>query len=191
MPHKARGTPNLAATTTISFLCGPTSSHLAFLWAAVHINAVDGYEAATTAITSMTSVQQTVPFYAQRRLQYLQTSTARKRRRVVMPDHADEATALFAPLDCGAVSDAIPAFYIGRDANGFWVAREAKGRIGGLFLLKRSALSFARASSPNGCATVFPAEHFELDIENNGNPFASCLAPLVRLARRLQSGFPA
>jgi len=41
----------------------------------------------------------------------------------------------------------IPAFFIGRNKDGFWVAREVKGRIGGLFLLKNSALSFARRNS--------------------------------------------
>lgn len=102
-----------------------------------------------------------------------------------MPPPVDEA-AQFAPLDRGIVSDAIPAFFIGRDSNGFWVAREAKGRIGGLFLLKSSALAFAHeGSGPAGGATIYPAEHFELDLENSGNPFAAHLAPLVRSATRL------
>ncbi len=92
----------------------------------------------------------------------------------------------FGPLDPNIVSDAIPAFFIGRNRAGFWVARDLKGRIGGLFLIKNSAVSFAHAQSgPAGCATIFPAERFELDLENEGNPFAAQLAPLVRLASKL------
>jgi len=34
----------------------------------------------------------------------------------------------FQPLDPGVVSEAIPAFFIGRNKDGFWVAREVKGR---------------------------------------------------------------
>ena len=74
------------------------------------------------------------------------------------PDDEPAGTATpFRPLDAGIVSDAIPAFFIGRNGDGFWVARDAKGRIGGLFLLKASAVSFARTQSgPAGCATIFP-----------------------------------
>src|ERR1700680_5326493 len=80
-------------------------------------------------------------------------------------------TAEFRPLDAGIVSAAIPAFFIGRNMEGFWVARDVNGQIGGIFLLEHSALSFARKNSqPAGCATIFPSERFELDLENNGNP---------------------
>lgn len=34
------------------------------------------------------------------------------------------------------LSEAIPLFFIGRNKDGLWVAREADGRIGGIFLLK-------------------------------------------------------
>jgi hypothetical protein len=54
------------------------------------------------------------------------------------------------------------------------VAREARGRIGGLFMLKSSAVSFAREKSgPSGCATILPTERFELDLKNDGNLIAS------------------
>jgi hypothetical protein len=87
----------------------------------------------------------------------------------------------FGSLDSDVVSEAIPAFFIGRNRDGFWVAREAKGRIGGLFVLKSSAVAFAHAEGgAAGCATIFPAESFELDLANRGNPFAEQLAPLVR-----------
>jgi len=92
-------------------------------------------------------------------------------------------TAQFRPLDAGIVNEAIPAFFIGRNKEGFWVARDVKGRIGGIFLLESSALSFARRNSrPAGCATIFPSERLELDLENNGNPVVAYLRPLMRLA---------
>jgi hypothetical protein len=93
--------------------------------------------------------------------------------------------AQFRPLDPGVVSEAIPAFFIGRSKEGFWVAREVKGRIGGIFLLKNSALSFAKSrSQPDGCATIFPSRRFELDLENSGNPFIAQLGLLIRFAMR-------
>jgi hypothetical protein len=93
----------------------------------------------------------------------------------------------FRPLDAGIVSEAIPAFFIGRNGDGFWVARDAKGRIGGIFLLENSAVSFAkRNSEPNGCATIFPFERIELDLENNGNPLVGYVGSMMRLAMRLQ-----
>ena len=95
--------------------------------------------------------------------------------------------AQFQPLDPGIVSEAIPAFFIGRNKEGFWVARDAKGRIGGIFLLENSALSFARRNSrPAGCATIFPSERFELDLENKGNPLAAQLGSLIHLATRFR-----
>jgi hypothetical protein len=95
-------------------------------------------------------------------------------------------TAQFQPLDPGVVSEAIPAFFIGRNKEDLWVARDAKGRIGGIFLLENSALSFAKKHSrPGGCATIFPSHRFELDRENNGNPLAPQLGTLRRLRRRM------
>src|SRR5258705_10754790 len=96
-------------------------------------------------------------------------------------------TAQFRPLDPDVVSEAIPAFFIGRNKEGFWVARDAKGQIGGIFLLENSALSFAtRNSRPTGCATIFPSERFELDLENKGNPLVAHLASWRCLATRLR-----
>jgi hypothetical protein len=92
------------------------------------------------------------------------------------------ATACFEPLDPGVISASIPTFFVGRDRDGFWLARDAKGERGGIFLLKSSALAFARrAARPLGCATIFPSERFELDVENHGNPLARYLKPLFRL----------
>jgi len=92
------------------------------------------------------------------------------------------------PLDPDVVSAAIPAFFIGRNRAGLWVAREVNGRAGGLFLFKSSAVDFAnRQSAPARCALVFPTETFELDIENLGNP----LIVLVEHAGRLLTRFAA
>jgi hypothetical protein len=89
----------------------------------------------------------------------------------------------FQALDPGIVNETIPAFFIGRNKDGFWLARDVKGKFGGIFLFESSALSFARRHSrPLGCATIFPSERFELDLENQGNPLIVHLGPLVRLA---------
>jgi hypothetical protein len=98
-------------------------------------------------------------------------------------DEPATTTVRFPPLDPDIVSEAIPAFFIGRNEDGFWVARDAQGKTGGLFLFEISALSFARRSSPpRGCATIFPSHRFELDLENRGNPLVAQLARLKRLA---------
>ena len=104
------------------------------------------------------------------------------------PDDEPAHTATpFRPLDTSILSETIPAFFIGRNKDGFWVARDAKGRIGGLFLLKASAVSFARTQSgPAGCATIFPTDRFELDLKNSGNPLIPYLRPLMRLAQQLR-----
>ena len=93
-----------------------------------------------------------------------------------------ERSAVRFDLPSDVLSDAIPAFFIGRNKAGLWVAREAQGRIGGLFLLKSSAVAFARARSEvEGCATIFPDETFELDLANEGNRLAPHLGWLARL----------
>ncbi|MCK1720854.1 hypothetical protein [Bradyrhizobium sp. 141] len=95
------------------------------------------------------------------------------------------ATSALKPLDPDVVSAAIPAFFIGRNRAGLWVAREAKGRAGGLFLFKSSAIDFAkRRSAPERCALVFPAETLELDIENHGNPLVALAARWLEVAKR-------
>jgi len=104
-----------------------------------------------------------------------------------LPIESPTVIAQFRPLDPGIVNEAIPAFFIGRNKEGFWVARDAKGRIGGIFLLENSALSFARRNSrPAGCATIFPTERIELDLENKGNPLAAQLGSLIHFATRFR-----
>lgn len=88
----------------------------------------------------------------------------------------------FQPLDPAVINASIPTFYIGRSRDGSWLAREANGENGGVFLFKRSAMAFARrVSRPNGCALVFLSERFELDVENQGNRLVGYLKPLLRL----------
>src|ERR1700722_12209712 len=95
-------------------------------------------------------------------------------------------TPQFRPLDPGIVNEAIPAFFIGRNQEGFWVARDVNGRIGGIFLLEDTAVSFARRQSGAAAgATIFPSDRFELDLENSGNPLVPRLGPLLRLWRRI------
>jgi hypothetical protein len=98
----------------------------------------------------------------------------------------DETERALQPLDPGTISDVIPAFFVGRNHDGLWVVREATGAVGGMFLFKDSATSFARRhSGSTGCATIFPAERFELNIANSGNPLAAFIGQLLRLARRM------
>jgi hypothetical protein len=91
----------------------------------------------------------------------------------------------FQPLDASVLNASIPLFFVARDKDGFWLARDAGGRVGGLFLLQRSAMAFARRHAwPSGCATVFSSEILELDVENQGNPLIEYLRALMRLLMR-------
>lgn len=95
------------------------------------------------------------------------------------------ATTALKPLDPDVVSTAIPAFFIGRNRAGLWVAREANGRVGGLFLFRSSAIDFAnRQSAPARCALVFPDETFELDVANQGNQLGALAARWLSGAKR-------
>jgi hypothetical protein len=107
-----------------------------------------------------------------------------ERPAIAPADRPAIVAAQFQPLDPGILNEAIPAFFIGRNKEGFWVARDVNGQIGGIFLLENSALSFARRNSePKGCATIYPSERFELDLENRGNPLVEQLRSLERFTR--------
>lgn len=105
-----------------------------------------------------------------------------------------------APVDAKAlkrpgpeiVSPAIPLFFIGRDHDGFWIARDADGETGGLFLFRKSAVRFAnesaRARGWESGATMSVPQPFELDIENRGNALINILRSAKRLGLRLWSG---
>jgi hypothetical protein len=93
--------------------------------------------------------------------------------------------------DSSTVSESIPLFFIGRNRNGLWIAREAKGRTGGIFLLKRSALRFAEKNSGlSGCATMLLADRLDLDVENHGNPLVAWLAAALRRVAGLLPNHP-
>jgi len=101
----------------------------------------------------------------------------------------EEMTAAASPRqrpDASILRDAIPLFSIGRNSDSFWVARESKGRIGGIFLCKGSALRFVkRCAGQAGYALMFLSETCELDIENEGNLFVAQISAIKRLMARL------
>ncbi len=79
------------------------------------------------------------------------------------------------------LSLAIRLFYIARDTNGFWVAREANGDVGGQFLFRRSAYRFARTMSPPyGGATMLLIGRYDLDLPNRGSLIVALLLRLKR-----------
>jgi len=89
------------------------------------------------------------------------------------------------------LSESIPLFFIGRNKVGLWVAREAEGRTGGIFLFRESAMRFSgKHSLPAGCATMFLSERFELDVENRGNPLVARLDAVLRRAAALIPDYP-
>jgi hypothetical protein len=83
------------------------------------------------------------------------------------------------------LNETIPLFYIGQNRDGFWVARDAEGRSGGVFLFKDSAVRFARAkTAPAGCALMFLSAPFELDRDNEGSQAVEILSATIAVARR-------
>jgi hypothetical protein len=82
--------------------------------------------------------------------------------------------------DANVISAAIPLYYIAQNKGGFWLAREAEGRNGGLFLFKSLALRFAkRKSRPSGCATMVLDEPRELDVPNEGSRVIAAFAAAI------------
>jgi hypothetical protein len=87
--------------------------------------------------------------------------------------------------DLTFLSEAIPLFYIGQNCDGFWVARDAEGRSGGVFFFKASAIRFARnKSAPAGCALMFLNAPVELDCDNEGSQIVVILDAAIGVARR-------
>jgi hypothetical protein len=84
--------------------------------------------------------------------------------------------------DAGVLSKSIPLFFIGRNRNSLWVAREAEGRTGGVFLLKQSALHFAqRKSAPSDAQRCSLPSDFDLRLVRGwaGLRRRAMVAPLV------------
>jgi hypothetical protein len=104
------------------------------------------------------------------------------------PPKFEPAVTSFARPGPDVLSRAIPVVFIGRNRAGFWVARDADGKFGGLFWRKGSALRFAKTNAgPTGCAALFPRARFELDLENQGNPLVTGLgAAKLFLGRHLR-----
>ena len=85
--------------------------------------------------------------------------------------------------DLAVLSETIPLFYIAPNSHGFWVAREAEAGCGGVFLLRRSAVRFARQkSAPAGCAMMFLNEPLELDLANEGSGLVAPLTAAIDIA---------
>ena len=109
-----------------------------------------------------------------------------------LPSKLEHPVTSFTRPGSDVLSETIPVVFIGRNRDGFWVARDAEGTFGGLFWRKGSALRFAKTNAGSaGCAAVFPQARFELDLENHGNPLVACLGMarrlLTRQARRLMA----
>jgi hypothetical protein len=86
------------------------------------------------------------------------------------------------------LSETIPLYFVARNNSGFWIVREAAGRIGGIFLFQVSALRFVRkTSAPGGCATMPLRQRLELDVPNRGSKIAAWLSAM---AERLGSLIP-
>ena len=93
--------------------------------------------------------------------------------------------------DASVLSESIPLFFIGRNRVGFWIAREAEGRTGGIFLFKASAIHFAQKNgASSGCATMFVAAGLELDLKNRGNLLVALLERVLRRAVALIPDHP-
>lgn len=87
--------------------------------------------------------------------------------------------------DATVISEAIPLFYVSQNRSGFWLAREAEGRHGGLFVSKRSAVRFAQSRNRRlSCAIMILPAPIELDTPNQGSRTVACLAAIVAAADR-------
>jgi hypothetical protein len=89
------------------------------------------------------------------------------------------------------LSDSIPLFFIARNRVGFWIARDADGRTGGIFLFRKSALRFAnKICETTGCATMFLADRFELDVRSSGNRVIAWVSAALDVATRFIPDYP-
>ncbi len=168
----------------IFFLCDAASVSLAFLWRLRHM--MSWYSRlATSQKGAMTAMSLTCPDVPNPQLPRDSAAAIELNSQCSGPAPDQPATVAtpFQPLDPDIVNAAIPAFFICRDEEGFWLVRDLKGQIGGVFLFENSALAFARRNSrQSGCATIFPSERFELDVKNQGNALIRYLPPFMRLA---------
>lgn len=102
------------------------------------------------------------------------------------PPKAASVTVLPRRPDPSVLSESIPLFFIGRNQNGLWVAREAEGRSGGIFLFRSSALRFAKKhGAGTGCAAMFLSERLDLDVANMGSRLVAWLEKALCFAGHL------
>jgi len=89
------------------------------------------------------------------------------------------------------LSNSIPLFFIAQNKVGLWIAREAEGRTGGIFLFKKSALRFAKTSGgASGCATMVLAKRLELDVENDGSRVVAWIGAALKLLSHYVPEYP-
>jgi hypothetical protein len=87
--------------------------------------------------------------------------------------------------DDTVLNNSIPLFFIGRNQDGFWVARESAGRCGGLFLFRRSADRFTcRNGLAGGGATMLVEHSIELDLPNQGSRRVELITTTIDIVRR-------
>jgi hypothetical protein len=92
---------------------------------------------------------------------------------------------------CDVLSDSIPLFFIARNRVGFWIARDAEGRAGGIFLFRKSALRFAKKGRGiSGCATMLLADRLELDVESRGNRVIAWISAALDVVTLFLTDYP-
>lgn len=87
--------------------------------------------------------------------------------------------------DESILNKTIPLFFVARDKDGFWIARNADFAFGGKFFFKYSALRFAEYH--NGSAFIMLTGLYSLDTRNTGNRYARQLRPIRRSFRDVAS----
>lgn len=60
--------------------------------------------------------------------------------------------------EAASVSATVPAFLVGRDAEGHWLALERHGLAGGLFLTEAAAVRYARFETDSRPGAVTPTQ---------------------------------
>jgi hypothetical protein len=85
----------------------------------------------------------------------------------------------------------LPLFFVARNGIGFWVARDAERRTGGIVLFRKSVLRLTEKNcGTSGCATMVLADRMELDIANRGNRAIGWLAAALDLVIRFVLDHP-
>jgi hypothetical protein len=91
--------------------------------------------------------------------------------------------------DGSILNKTVSLFFVARDKDGFWIARNADFAFGGKFFFRHSALRFA--GYYDGSAIMMLTGVYNLDTRNNGNRYTKRLRPIRRLMRDISSKFNA